>query len=436
MNPRIPSREQARTRALDRLIKQRRDLHRHPEVGWTEFRTTALVVAELVAAGFDVTFGRELYDGAPRIGLPPLESIEAAWEAARDDGVPNAVLDPMRGGFTGAVGRLDTGRPGPVLAMRFDLDGLPLQESRDEHHRPARLGFGSVHDGVMHACGHDGHTAAGLAVARAAEVLASDLCGELRLFFQPAEEGVRGGQALASGSALDGVTHLIAFHLGLTAPTTGQVVAGATDLLGTEKLRIRFTGERSHAALAPEGGRHALLAAATAALGVHAIGPHSAGPTRANVGLLRSGTSANIIPEKAEMRLELRASHDAALAWLRDRTRAVLEGAATAYGCEVEQEVVGRATIGNSDATLAAVVADAARRVPGLREIVDARTFGASDDAADLMTATQERGGLATMTLVGADLAGAHHTDTFDFDEAGLVHLVDLATECVIEVLG
>ena len=93
------------------------------------------------------------------------EEVEAAIELARAAGVSEALLERM-GGYTGCVGVLDTCRPGPVTALRFDIDCLAIEETKGENHLPNREGFASTRPGLSHACGHDGHTAVGLGVAQ------------------------------------------------------------------------------------------------------------------------------------------------------------------------------------------------------------------------------------------------------------------------------
>ncbi len=110
---------------------------------------------------------------------------------ARGAGAPEKWLAPFEGGFTGIVATLNTGRPGPTLAFRVDMDALDLSEALDESHRPFRDGFASCNPGMMHACAHDGHTTIGLGLARVLKQNEAQLNGTLKLIFQPAEEGTR-----------------------------------------------------------------------------------------------------------------------------------------------------------------------------------------------------------------------------------------------------
>ncbi len=158
------------------LIAQRRGFHANPELGWQEIETTATIVTELSGAGYDVVSGPAFLGDVPRPGLSET---------------------PIPGeGDTGCIALFDTGRPGPTVCMRVDIDALPITEAGGNH-APAAQGFGSGNPGTMHSCGHDGHAAIGLATARLIRPHLQSGRGRLKLLFQPAEEGGRGGRAVA-----------------------------------------------------------------------------------------------------------------------------------------------------------------------------------------------------------------------------------------------
>ena len=160
----------------------RRDLHKYAEAGWKEFRTSALLAAELDDLGYEVSLGEATVDPDERMGVPPADELAAAKARAREEGAPEAYLDEM-GDVTGVVATREFG-DGPVVGLRTDIDALERQEAADDGHRPAAEGFASVHPGEMHACGHDAHAAIGLGVARAFADGGFD--GTLKLFFQSA----------------------------------------------------------------------------------------------------------------------------------------------------------------------------------------------------------------------------------------------------------
>jgi metal-dependent amidase/aminoacylase/carboxypeptidase family protein len=149
------------------VLAVRRDLHAHPELGFTEIRTAARVEMALRALGWTIRSGRDVFDATGLPGLPALPVLESAADRALADGVSAELVTRLAGGHTAVIADLVGSRPGPRVALRFDLDALPITETDSADHRPWRHGFASCHAGVMHACGHDGHVAIGLALAAA-----------------------------------------------------------------------------------------------------------------------------------------------------------------------------------------------------------------------------------------------------------------------------
>lgn len=181
---------------IEATIDCRRDLHRYPELSWTEFRTTAKVAATLDALGYQLHFGEDYLDLPSVMG----RNIDVAGEKQRaaGQGADPVWLEQM-GDYTGLAATMTMDRPGPVIALRFDIDALPVSESQSSAHVPCCGGFASEIDGKMHACGHDGHTAIGLSVARWVAENREHLAGEIRLIFQPGEEGCCGGKRWQRG---------------------------------------------------------------------------------------------------------------------------------------------------------------------------------------------------------------------------------------------
>ena len=402
------------------LVGLRRDLHRHAETAWTEFRTACVVAGRLQALGFDVALGRTVMLDGARMGVPAPEVIDAAYRRASDEGARADLLREMEGGFTGVVARMAGARPGPSIAFRFDIDANDLHESRDAVHLPAREGFASVHAGAMHACGHDGHTTIGLGLAEVLTRLRAEWPGTVTLVFQPAEEGVRGARAMVEAGVVDEASIVVCCHLGAQSKVTGHVVGGIYGFLATTKLDAVFTGAESHAALEPETGRSALLGSATAVLNLHAIPRHSAGESRINVGVLQAGTGRNVTPGRAVLKFETRGATAAVNEYMETRARAVLAAAAAMHGLGIDVTIAGATPSATSDAALIARVREAAAQVPEVTTFEDTAFATASDDACAFMRRVQERGGLAAYVILGAALASGHHTPRFDFDEAAL----------------
>jgi len=417
----------------DWLRSLRRDLHRRPEPAWLEFYTTARIVEEIRGIGVDELYvGRDALAPGERAAVPDEETVEAWYEQAREAGAPEEVLAELEGGYTGAVAVLHRGE-GPTVALRVDIDGLPRGESDDPDHAPAREGFRSVHEGAMHACGHDAHATIGLGVLRA--VADSDFRGTFKVVFQPAEEKIAGGKPVAESGHLDDVDYLLAVHVGLDHPT-GEVVAGVDDFLAVSHFEARFSGESAHAGGHPNRGRNAVQAMAAAVQNLYAIPRHEDGATRVNAGKVGGGTATNIVPEDAFIEGEVRGATTDLMEYTREHATRILESAAEMHDCTVEIETGGEAPSAKSDEAVVEAVAGVAEGVDGVESVVRRDDLGGSEDASYLMRRVQERGGAAGYVCIGTDHPGGHHTATFDVDEASLAIGVDVLAGAVLSLAG
>ena len=418
-------------RSAARHVERRRAFHRYPEPGWCEFLTTSRLVDEIEAVGVDeLHVGRDALPAEARMAVPDDDELEAWFERAREAGAREDVLAATEGGHTGVVAVLDRGE-GPHVALRVDIDALPIEESTAASHRPAREGFRSEHEGTMHACGHDAHATIGLGVLEA--VAASDFEGRFTVFFQPAEELGGGGKPMAESEHVEGVDYLFAVHLGLGHPT-GEVVGGTVEQLAVSNLLVRFRGRSAHAGKEPNEGANAMQATATAVQNAYGIARHADGATRVNFGRAEVGTASNIVAEEATLRGEVRGETTELMEYTREELRRIVRAAGEMHGCESSFEVVSGAPRADSDEELAEFVA----RVAGADDRVDSTVtlapFGASEDATHLVRAVQEAGGLATYAIVGTDHPGDHHTPTFDVEESDIGLAVDVLAESVLRV--
>jgi len=399
------------------VVKFRRDFHKYPELGWLEFRTASIVAKTLEECGFSVVVGEDAMNADTMRNVPPDDELEAQLKRAKAQGAHSEYLEKMKGGKTAVVGVLDTDRPGDVVAMRFDIDALPIQESQNEGHVPYDNGFVSVNDGVMHSCAHDGHIAVGLGVAMALAKLKDSLTGVIKLIFQPAEEGVQGGATgIISTGIVDDVTRMLGFHIGLAA-RTGQIFCETTDFFAITEYHVNFTGKEAHAAANPELGKSALLAAASATLGLQGIYRHSAGASRINVGMLESGIKSNIVPNSALMKLETRGATTSINNFMKQEVYRIIGGAAQMYDVQVEIVEAGESITADCDRTVTEATKGIAREFGIFEHVLDSLPLNASEDYTYFMEHVQNRGGIAGHFIIGADLAGKHHTIGFDFDE-------------------
>jgi amidohydrolase len=255
------------------VVAWRRDIHQHPELGNREFRTSKIVADELRRLGFEV-----------RTGVA----------------------------YTGVVGVLRGDRPGPTIALRADMDALPVTEQTDLPFKSvATAEYRGQQVGVMHACGHDGHTAILLGVARVLASLRPDLPGTVVFVFQPAEEGPpegeEGGAPLMIAQNVFGETRpqaLFGLHL-WSALNAGQIgYRSGPFMAALDDFRIVVHGRQTHGAM-PWGGVDPIVAASQVVLALQAVVAREVDITRSpavvSVGGIRGGIRNNIIPDSVEL---------------------------------------------------------------------------------------------------------------------------------------
>jgi aminobenzoyl-glutamate utilization protein A len=419
----------------DDLRQWRRDFHRNPELKFEEFRTAARIADHLDALGYEVRVGAQVMDSGAIFDLDA-ESVAKAYDEVRETTRSHERLDLMKGGLTGVVGDLRMGaEPGPTVALRVDMDALPIMEAATHMHRPARDGFSSAIDHRMHACGHDGHMAIGMGVAAVMARMKPTTRGNVRLIFQPGEEGACGGAAaLVAKGVADDVDALLCVHLGLGVPT-GEIVTRA-EFLATSKYRVTLSGMPAHVTNDPQGGRNALLAAAAAAMAIHSIAPSSQGWFSVNVGVLHAGEAQGICPSYAMMELGFWTENDVVHEYVDNRIDEILDGVAMSWGVRSEKKLIGRAPATSQDADLAELVGAAAAGVTGVRNVIPTAECRAGEDAFCLIERVRERGKKGLYMLIGSDLAGGHHAQDFDFDEQSLVHGVAVVSEALTAILS
>ncbi len=406
---------------IDALRSLRRELHQTPEPSWCEFYTTAKLYEELSSREPTELFvGPDALAEEVRMDLPDTATQQQWYDRARESGASPAVLEQLEGGKTGLVAVFERG-PGPTVGLRVDIDGLLIEESEDSTHAPTPEGFRSQHSESMHACGHDAHMTIGMGVIDQLCRPESEFQGTLKVFFQPAEEVIGGGKAMAESGHLDDVDYLLSLHIGLNHPT-GEIVAGIDGFLAVSHLEATFSGESAHAGARPEAGRNTMQAMATAIQNLYGIPRHSGGATRVNVGRVESGSASNIIADETHLVAEVRGETTALMEYMAEKAATVLESAATMHDCSVELEWGARAPSATSDRELATIVGEVAETVDGIERVIESDHLGGSEDATYLMQAVQQKGGLACYMGVGTDHPGGHHTPTFDVDEVSLRH--------------
>lgn len=402
------------TEALEGMIAQRRDFHAHPEEGWCEFRTTAAIVRVLENLGFAVLTGEDVIAPDARMGVVE-ERLEAARHKALEEGADATILDRM-GDLTGCVGVWKTGRPGPVTALRFDIDALRgVTESSSPEHRPAALGFASPVPNVCHACGHDAHTAVGLGVARWIASHAHELTGTVKLLFQPAEEGVRGAAAMAKSGVVDDCGWLFGSHVGCEfgPDELGILEEG---YLATTKMDVFFEGTPAHAGSDPEKGRSALLAACAAVMSIQGLPRHSGGDSRVSIGRIEAGEGRNVVAAHGRLELEVRGATKEVNDFLADEVHRIVHGMAEVYGVKGKVVKTGESCRYVCDPEAVAILEDVAKALPDKTKATVFTTERGSEDCAVLAERVRSLGGKAGFFCFGTRHKG-HHRPDFDVED-------------------
>ena len=418
---------QQNTKIEQELIALRREFHRYPESGWTEFRTTARIIEELEKLGLPVWYGQQIHKKEKMFGLPASEVLERCFCRAVEEGVRPELLEAMRGGFTGCVTVIEGALPGPVTGIRVDIDCNDVEESLEEAHRPVREGFASVHENCMHACGHDAHAAIGIGVAKLLCENRDSLQGKVVLAFQPAEEGLRGAASLVEAGVFDSCNRLFSLHVGLMDTPVGTVAASAKGFLASTKLDVTFHGVAAHAGMDPEKGRNALAAAAKATLELLQIPERFTQLCRVNVGTLHAGTGRNVIPARAELQIETRGATTEVNEAAEAAVKQICAAASEQFGCTCEIHFAGSAGGGVCDAALAETAANCLKHVEGVTEVRPVVELRVGEDVTTIMRRVQNRGGQATELVLGMPLPYPHHNGRFDVDE----RLIGLGARCL-----
>lgn len=402
----------------------RQDLHKHAEAGWKEIRTCSIIADRLVKMGYtDILMGKECFDPDSRMGLPPQEELDAAYERALSEGAVMPYAEKFRDGYTGVIAILNTGRPGPVTGIRCDIDALGVNECQDDTHRPAREGFASIHPGEMHACGHDAHATIGLINAETFMKFRDRLCGTIKMVFQPAEEGVRGAKGIAESGILDDVQFMLANHMtARPADSDAQLKFCYGTCMANAKWDVYIHGKACHAA-SPENGCNAMLAMASAVQAIYGIPRAAAGDARINVGVVEAGSGRNVVCDEVKMMMELRGLTQASLEYMVPYAKNIIEHTAAMHGCTAEIFEMGATPCCPIDVREFTDRMNSLMKGLGYKTI-DPAPMSTSEDYAYMAKRVQEHGGVSLLFRTLSDYPAAAHSVHFDLQEK------DLPTAC------
>ena len=377
------------------LIAWRRDLHEHPELGNREFRTSGIVAKHLAELG----------------------------------------LDEVRTGVahTGVVGLLKGALPGPVVALRADMDALPVEERVDlPFASKVRTQWNGEDVGVMHACGHDAHVAILMAVASVLAAARSRLQGSVKFIFQPAEElppeGEEGGAKLMiEQGALENPVPDAIFGLHVTSRLPAGTIgyrSGPT-MASADRFRINVVGRQTHGAM-PWFGVDPIVTAAQVVLGLQTIVSRQVDiaqePAVVTIGAIKGGNRENIIPDSVEMRGTIRTFDEGMRDDIHERVKGTAEAIAKAAraGCEVCIRKDYPVTV--NDAQLTEAMLPTLERVAGADRVVMTPKITGSEDFSFFQHVVPGLFFFVGVTPAGQDprSAAPNHSPLFRIDEAGL----------------
>ena len=408
------------------LISIRRDLHRHPEPGWCEFRTTSVIFSYLKSFGYQISMLDRLINTDEILGDGSDHCSEKKRAAA--EGADAELIGPLR--CTGLIATISSVLPDPDTGFRFDIDAVAVGESDSPDHTPNRLGFASVHPGISHACGHDGHTALGIVLAKYISDNISRLRGKFTLIFQPAEEGCRGAWSIRNLAQIRNLDRLFAFHLGICA-TSGQLVLHPDHFLVSNKFRVEIHGRSAHAGIEPEKGINALHCAAAAADRIFRLAEIRPS-ARTNLGCFTSLNAQNVICDYVSFTGECRDVTDSLNAQLYQEICSIIQEECARFGARYTITPTGIARAVVNSPQLDEPVCRAAAEC-GL-EIIDSAPFNACEDCGHLIAAVQNEGNSAGYYVLGNKICGRHHSPDFDLDEkalTGSLHFLFRLTELI-----
>jgi amidohydrolase len=372
------------------VVAVRRDLHRHPELGFKEPRTAALVAARLRALGYDVTEGI---------------------------------------GRTGVAGVLRGTRPGKTVMLRADMDALPIEEEND-------VPYASHTAGTMHACGHDGHVAMLLGAAALIARRRDDVAGTIVLCFQPAEEGHGGAKAMLDDGLFErfGIERAYGLHLASALPTGIVGLREGPFYASSDSIEITIEGAGGHGA-SPHLSVDPVYVAGAFIVAVQQIVSRNVDPLQpavVTIGAVHAGTTHNVIPSRATLLGTVRAFDADVRAAMAGRIERVLRGVCESSGATYRFDYLWRYPVTSNDAEQTRYVRALAERELGATRVLEAPKLMGAEDFAFFAERVP-----ACFFTVGSNGGPAsafpHHHAKFDIDERALETGVRMMTALALD---
>ena len=361
----------------DYIISTRRDFHKHPELAFNELRSAEIIAKELRTLEFDV------YEGV---------------------------------GKTGVSGMLTGDYDGPTIALRADMDALPIQET-------SNVSYKSINEGVMHACGHDGHMAMLLGTAKILALKKSKLKGKIKFIFQPAEEGLGGARYMIEDNVLDRVDAIYGAHLWNYQPCGTIGVKSGPVMAAADLFEIVIKGRGGHGAT-PHGTVDAILIASNIIQSLQSIVSRNTNPlesTVVTVGQINGGYNFNVISDKVILKGTTRAYSEENRSLIKKRMKEILDGISKSFGAEIKLDYKNGYPPVINEEQCSINVLNAAKKIVGDNVIDPYLTMGGEDFSYFL----QKRPGC--FFFIGSAPNGykpqevPHHCSHFDINEESLL---------------
>lgn len=369
----------------------RRDFHAHPEVGFEEVRTAKIVADTLKDLGLKVQTG-----------------------IAK----------------TGVVGLLDTGKPGPTVALRADMDALPMRDAK-------KVEYASTVEGVCHACGHDGHTAILLGAATVLSGLKDSFSGKVKFIFQPSEErSPGGGEEMVKAGVLENpkVDQIFGLHVWTNYPTGIIALKAGPLMAAADEFSADIIGKGGHGS-APHETVDAVVVAAQAVTALQTIVSRSVKPIEpavVSIGKLEAGYTHNIIADTAKLSGTVRTYNKEVRGLIQKRMDEILQGIASAFGAECRLHFNPGLPPVITDARVTDYARRVAAEVVGREQVWEAEPVMGGEDFAFYLEKVP-----GTFAFIGAGneqkgIVAPHHHPEFDIDEDALAIGTELMVRYVL----
>ncbi len=356
----------------DYMVEMRRYFHENPEPSTEEYNTSAKIKEEL-----------------DKMGIP---YVSAAG--------------------TGVIGTIQGGKPGKTVALRADMDALQVKECTG-------LPFASKKEGLMHACGHDGHIASLLGAAKILNEIKDEIQGTVKLFFQPAEETAWGAKKMIEEGALEGVDGVFGIHIWADIELGKISVEAGPRMASTDLFRIKVTGKGGHGSL-PHQGVDAVVAGSAIVMNLQSIVSREISPLETavvSVGQIKSGSRFNVIAPEAFMDGTTRAFSAEVRGKFHGMIDRIAKNTAAAYRAEAVTEYEYLVPVTINDERCSKIAEEAVRETFGEEALT---TFPKITGSEDFSYFSNEREGVLCFVGTGTENYYPHHHPKFSVDERAL----------------